>query len=641
MKARHLFLKTALKFRLIVTLALLAALLLCSAAPAAAARANDAAPRRGCVSHPGPLLTLQELSKTAAARNRGPMRAPSLRPAAADLPLAVIVAEFKGMPYSETFNWAKTIFTDDLSLAEYYTDMSLGQFTFTPVRETSCFGGKNRNSADAVNDGVIHVTLDLPHDDWAFQYPYMSKKDIAANSSLADAARAAIMAADAYVDFSAYDTDASGSITTDELALGFVFAGYEASSSEDYKNGKKNYLWSHAWSLQEVKDEYSFSFELPAPDGVSVNSYIAISEREEDGAQEPYSTLAHELGHYMGLPDLYDTSYNARDEWGGYGVGCLSLMCMDFWPDQASQSASPTPLDAWSRVVLGWVTPTPAGGAGTYALTAQDDADFSAYNVIKVTTPNPGEYYLLENRALTKWDAPIASNFDTAAGGVVLWHIDDGVYSLYNEANAVNDSFHRPAVMPLYPEADRSRNVTFTGKNSTVKTDSPFFDRAVWNERFSRLGGALDLPVYGRGEAADQRAGRTLSGVRVEFLSNAGKTVGVRVDPSGHAHFGAVKALREPTCTEAGEGYYECPQCGARFTDETCRVSASAPVALPAQGHTAPNEAGACDRCGETLVQTQDLCPYCHKYHGDFFFQRIVAFFHRVFYTVAHLFGRM
>ena len=59
----------------------------------------------------------------------------------------------------------------DHSLAEFYTDMSLGQFTFTPARETSAFGGENRNAADKANDGVIHVTLDLPHDDWRLEFP--------------------------------------------------------------------------------------------------------------------------------------------------------------------------------------------------------------------------------------------------------------------------------------------------------------------------------------------------------------------------------------------------------------------------------------------------------------------------------------
>ncbi len=607
----------------------------------AAAPETDEGGRRGCKSHPGPLLTLSVLSETAKIRNSGPMRAPSLQPAVTDLPLIVIVVGFKDMPYSETFNWNKSIFHDEHSLAEFYTDMSLGQFTFTPARETSAYGGKNRNTADTAGDGVVHVTLGLPHDDWALEYPYMSKKDIAANRSLGDALRAAIAAADEYIDFSAYDTDQNGAITTDELALGFVFAGYEASSSESYKMGNKLYLWSHAWSLQEMKDEYSFDFDLPSPDGVSVNSYIAISEQEESGAQEPYSTLAHELGHYIGLPDLYDTSYSTRAEWGSYSVGSLSLMCMDYWYDADLDEEIPTPLDAWSRVILGWVTPDAADGTGVYTLTAQDYTNNTGYNVLRIPTQNPGEYYLLENRAVSKWDAPLPQNYSTRSGGVVLWHIDDGVYDQYNEMNQVNDAFHRPAVMPLYPEANRDGANTFIGKTTTVKTDMPFFDRAVWNARYSNLGAALDLPIYGRGDAADRRDGRSLSGVKIEFLSNAGGEAKILLNPEGHTHNPVLVPVQEATCTAAGVGYIECPQCGKRFADETGAAESDAAVTIAALGHTAPNAVGACDRCGEQLIPQDQICSYCHRYHNDSFLQRIIAFFHRIFYGIAHLFGRM
>ena len=673
-----------------------------------------------CKSHPGSLLTLSEISKTAAIRNRGPMRAPSLQPAVSDLPLVVIVAEFSDAAYSETFDWSNSIFNADRSLAEYYTDMSLGQFTFSPARESSAFGGENRNAADKANDGIIHVTLELPHDDWTLDYAYMSKKDIATTQTLSDALCAALDAADTYLDFSAYDTDKNGTITTDELAVGFVFAGYEASSADGYKKGISKYLWSHAWSLQEIKDDYKFPFELPAPDDVTVSSYIAISEQEEDGTQEPYATLAHELGHYIGLPDLYDTSYSTAAEWGKYDVGCLSLMCKDYWFDADTGETLPTPLDAWSRVILGWTAPTVADETGIYTLTAQDDTDNSAYRVLQINTQNPGEYYLLENRAISKWDAPMTQEFSTEAGGLVFWHIDDDVYDQYNESNQVNDAFHRPAVMPLFPEKNSGGAYTFIGKNSTVQTGRPFFDRAIWSNFNADLGTTLDLPLYGTGNNADKRNARTLSGIQLEFLSDAGTEMQVWLNPHLHQHIATQVVLQAPSCTAEGLGYLACSLCGKWFTDESCTTESSVPVVLPvlghsftkyqynndascgedgtetaicdrcdetdtrtatgtalshsytakltteptcaesgeqtftctlcgdirieavqALGHTIPNDAGKCDRCGKILFSPEKTCAYCHKHHGNSFLQRIIAFFHKLFYAVAHLFGRM
>lgn len=685
----------------------------------AAAGTQDAG-QRICKSHPGPLLTLSEISKTAAIRNRGPVRAPSLQPAVNDLPLAIIVVAFSDMPYSEAFDWSDTIFHADRSLAEFYSDMSLGQFTFTPARETSAFGGDNRNAADKVNDGVIHVTLDLPHDDWTLEYASMSKKDIATTQTLSDALCAALDKADAYLDFSSYDTDQNGTITTDELAVGFIFAGYEASASDSYKKGRSKYLWSHAWSLQEIKDDYEFPFELPAPDDVTVSSYIAISEQEEDGTQEPYATLAHELGHYIGLPDLYDTSYNTTAEWGKYSVGCLSLMCTTCWVDGDTGETLPTPLDAWSRVILGWVTPTVAEDTGVYTLTAQNYTDNSGYCVLQIATQKPGEYYLLESRAVSKWDAPMTQEFSTDNGGLLLWHIDDGVYDQYNNDNQVNDSFHRPAVMPLFPEKTANSTYTFIGKNSTVQTSRPFFDRTIWSNFNADLGTTLNLPLYGTGSNANKRNARTLSGIQLEFLSDAGTEMQVWLNPQLHQHTATQVVLQAPSCTGEGLGYLACSLCGKWFTDESCTTETGTPVVLPALGHnftkyqsnndascgvdgtetatcdrcdetdtrtaagtalthnytekvtteatctkpgvktctctlcgdnypevlpalghTAPNDAGKCSRCGETIVPVDQLCPYCHKQHNGSFIQRIIAFFHQLFYTVAHLFGRM
>lgn len=688
-------------FRWILCLLIVATVLAILAVSAAAAPAKPGTHADGaaCKSHPGELVTLSDIERTAAMRNAGPMRAPSFEPVTADLPLLIIVIGFDNIAYRSDFDWAQEIFRADKSLAEYYTDMSFGKFTFSPAAETSAYDGDgNLNTYDAVNDGVVHVSLPLDHADWRLEDTLLTEADKTANRTLNEALIAAIDAADAYVDFSAYDVNSDGAITTDELALGFVVAGYEACSSYSYSHGKTYYLWSNAYSFLEAKTFYNFTFDLPSPDGVTVNSYIAISEQEDDGSQEPISTLAHELGHYLGLPDLYDTLYSYSGDWLKFSVSNLSLMADGMYgtdPDTGAQI--PYSLDAWSRAVLGWADVETVGLTGDYTLAAQNYEDDAGYSLLRINTRNTGEYYLLENRSFLKWDAGLADKYERDSGGIVLWHIDDAVIAQYFDANTVNSIKHRPGVMPLYPESNNGV-YSFIGANSKVYLERPFFDMAMWNNTLSSLGTSLDLPLYGTDSNADKRIGRTLSGTRVMFLSDADMSMQVRINPGLHIHApvytvvtepgctepGAAcyfcegcgcyfadetcaeqietpfaleplghktpvyKVVTTPTCTEPGAAYYLCERCGKHFSDEACTREIDSTFALNALGHTQPNSNGKCGRCGAQLVtpenppapsnQNDDLCPYCHTRHTGTF-GPLIAFFHRILYFFAHLFG--
>ena len=300
---------------LCVAAILLAAAAVCAAAvparPGTAASGESAA----CRSHTGELVTLDRIP----VRKTGPNRAPSLDPVARDIPLLTIVVGFSNMPYDNGYDWHETVFSGEKSLAAYYSDMSFGKFTFTPAAETSAYGvGGNTNTKDAENDGVVHVTLSTEHKNWADDDNYPANE----YPSLAEALIAAIGQADAVVDFASFDADENGRITENELAVGFVIAGYEASGNEDnYANGIEKYLWSHAYSIGEILSENNMTQTVPTPDGTAVSAYIAIAENlEGDNDQEPISVLAHELGHYLGLPDLYDTSYSTSAAWHLYDI---------------------------------------------------------------------------------------------------------------------------------------------------------------------------------------------------------------------------------------------------------------------------------------------------------------------------------
>ena len=612
------------------------------AVPAAPGVRNDGG---NCKSHVGTLLTLSDIEKTASKRNSGPMRAPSIDPATSDIPLAIIVVGFENQPYRDDFDWSQEIFKTDRSLAEYYTDMSFGKFTFTPVRESSVFGsGGNTNAADSANDGIIHVTLPMQHDDWTLDYTYMSQKDIATNRSLDEMLIAAINAADAYVDFSSYDVNRDAEITTDELALGFVVGGYEAATSLSHPHGLSAYLWSHAYSLLESKTTYGFTFALPTPDNVKVNSYIAISEQDDDETQTSIATLAHELGHYIGLPDLYDTDYLTNAEWSDYGVNFLSLMDFGMYGlDPESGETAPYSLDAWSRNVLGWVDAETAGKTGDFTLNAQNFENDASYGYLRIDTQNAGEYFILENRGFEKWDAGLKEEYDRENGGIIIWHVDDSIIESYLDDNTVNKADHRPGIMPLYAES-AGGTYSFIGKNRSIDLNSGFFDKSGWESRFASLGETLDLPLYGTGSDANKRDGRTLSGTKLMFLSDGGSSMTVRLNPGFHVHETVYTVVIAPNCTEPGAAYYYCEGCGKTFADQRATEEITRPFVVDPLGHTEPDKDGNCTRCGEHIKdvpgggdeQPANVCRWCGKTHGSGFIDKLVAFFHNLF---AAIFG--
>lgn len=184
--------------------------------------------------------------------------------------------------------------------------------------------------------------------------------------------------------------DANGDGFVDGLFL--VHAGPGAETQSDPAQ-RKAMIWSHKWTL-------------PAPfvaNGVKAFAYFTAPE---DGR---LGVFAHEFGHFIGLPDLYDTSYRSR------GAGDWCLMAGGSW---GGNGDLPARLSAWCLASLGWIKPRNVRRTRTIELKTLEASKTACLRVWRGGRSGP-EYFLLENRQQSGRDAALPGH------GLALWHIDE------------------------------------------------------------------------------------------------------------------------------------------------------------------------------------------------------------------------
>lgn len=331
--------------------------------------------------------------------------------------------------HSEESYWANSLFGDEgNTMKNYFKLMSKGNFWWEPVEET--YGEEN--------NGVVYVTLNMQHPGAISGQP----------ASIGAARIPALKAAAEYVDFAKYDTDGNGGLSWEELTVVYICGG--RSTKIDYSPTGYN-----IWGMH--------SFQSPGTDwyapinGVRVMArqdeakYCVVGEMSYDGNPIGFGTIAHELGHVLGANDLYTRGTNAV--WCG-GPGDIAL--------QGGGSAlgklkgvrdgeAPAAIDPYYLLQYGFEKAEVAQD-GTYTLYSRE-SDKGEYNIIKISTANPKEYYLIENR-YTK-DASSYDAITGAAKGIQIWHVDESIMNSFTVPNCyTNGSPHAPGLTPLYPNGD-------------------------------------------------------------------------------------------------------------------------------------------------------------------------------------------
>lgn len=209
------------------------------------------------------------------------------------------------------------------------------------------------------------------------------------------------------IDFSPYDNDGDGRVE----AIMFVHSGPGAEVGSQTK-----YIWSHRASLGSFARKY---------DGVNISDYIVQPEKY-NGGQSGIGVYAHEFGHSLGLPDLYDVDYTSEGvgEWAIMGGG-----------PYLGNTNTPASHDAWSKIDMGWVLPTTLTDDSLKAnkIYFLNPANSNS-EIYKIRTHVKGEHLLLENRQSKGYDRYLPGH------GLLVWHVDSALASRFRSFgdNSIN-----------------------------------------------------------------------------------------------------------------------------------------------------------------------------------------------------------
>ena len=254
------------------------------------------------------------------------------------------------------------------SVRDYFKAQSGGQFEIDfdvvgPVDLPKGYAGYGKNDASG-------------RDQTALVYPMVED--------------AVNLAKDQVTDWKQYDWDGDGLVEE-------VFVLYAGHGQATYPQDP-DLVWPH----KSVIDP------MTVADGVKVSVYACSCELGATEAIDGIGAFCHEFSHCMGLKDHYDI--NGR----GYGTGFWDIMCFGCYN---GNSFLPAEYNSYEKMFCGWKEPIvlnaePQKIEGMKALAAGGDT-YIFYN-----DGNENEYYMLENRQKTGWDAALPGE------GLIVLHVD-------------------------------------------------------------------------------------------------------------------------------------------------------------------------------------------------------------------------
>jgi immune inhibitor A len=313
--------------------------------------------------------------------------------------IPVILVNFSNTATSfSPANFHTLLFTGSYNMAAYYQEVSYGSFTVGPGPEGIGGWYQAVNAHDYYGQNVSKAGDD--------QWP-------------GDLVHEAVAAADAAsFDFAPYDQD--GDCLVDNVVI--IHQG----GGEEIGGAATTNIWSHSWDLNSAKyynrsnfGAFTTSSDCPASPGqkVRVNKYTIQPELYGTGStQTTIGVIAHEFGHALGLPDLYDTDGSSE------GAGDWTLMASGSWNGVSKGGDRPAHFGPWEKWRLGWITPTAVTCPVAANLPAASGSSAGIFRLLEGSAAaGTGEYFLVENRQNTA-----TAGFDDGlpGHGLLIWHVD-------------------------------------------------------------------------------------------------------------------------------------------------------------------------------------------------------------------------
>jgi M6 family metalloprotease-like protein len=287
-----------------------------------------------------------------------------------------------------------------------------------------------------------------------------------------------------------YDYDKDGNFNEPD---GYIDHFQAVHAGEGEEAGAPEWtIWSHRWSVGQ---------RLRTGPAMNPNGGVQIGDTGfwiRDYTTEPENgglgVFAHEFGHDLGLPDLYDTGG------GENGTGFWTLMSSGSWLGHGQDSIGTTPdhMGAWEKLQLGWLD---------YATVAHDEKATLMLGpsmhatkkgqALIVTLPKDANgkdrFYIAENRQYAGYDATLEVgpyNFgwlETRPDWVEHFPYQDGLLiSYWNTAVSNNNTLSHPGTGRILPIDARPAALRWSD-GVVVRNRIQSFDSTFGVERTDRI----------------------------------------------------------------------------------------------------------------------------------------------------------